>query len=65
MAYQKKYGNKKYGGKKAKSKYTKLERFAYNLGKVQIGLDNPNSRVAESYERGNTRTEPRKKKPLL
>lgn len=53
MAYRnrKSYGkNKPRKGKK--SSYTELERLAYNLGKINRGLKNPDTRVFASYKNG-------------
>ena len=48
-----------------KSSYTELERMAYNLGKVKRGLNNPNSRVFESYKNGCTGKTTKNRKPLI
>ena len=60
MAY-----NKKRTYKKKKQKYTKLERLAYNLAKVDKGLKNSNSRVYASYQNGSKGIASGKKKPLI
>lgn len=53
------------GSKTKKSKYTKVEQAAYLFGQVERGIKNPNSRIYESYTRGNTKPEKREKKPLF
>lgn len=40
-----------------KRRHTATEKFAYNLARVQVGLDNPESRISKSYERGARSTE--------
>ena len=66
MAYNKNYGSKKRTyHKKNKSKFTELERLAYNMAKVDKGLKNPNSRVYESYHNGANGIANGKKKPLI
>ena len=52
-------------GKKRKSKYTELERLAYNMGKVKRGISNPDSRVHVSYNNGLKGKTTSKKKPLI
>ena len=51
--------------RRKKSSYTELERMAYNLGKVKRGLNNPNSRVFESYKNGCTSKTTKNRKPLI
>lgn len=51
--------------RRKKSSYTELERMAYNLGKVKRGLNNPNSRVFESYNNGCTGKTAKNRKPLI
>ncbi len=51
--------------RRKKSSYTELERMAYNLGKVKRGLNNPNSRVFESYKNGCTGKTTKNRKPLI
>ncbi len=70
MAYNKSYGNAgngKSGGSKyrKKSKYTELERLAYNLGKIEGGLE-ADTRVRDSYIKGQTANaeSKQKRKPL-
>ena len=50
--------------RKKKSNRTELEKFAFNMGKVERGLNNPNSRVYESYKNGRL-SETKKRKPLI
>ena len=52
-----------YRKKRRKSKYTQLERLAYQIGQIDKGLKDSNTRVYESYAAGCTATK-RKKKPL-
>lgn len=67
MAKGKNYSNKKnnyrgsYQGKR--SKYTPIEKFAYNMGCVMRGQKN-DSRVAESYQAGIVGTS-KTRKPLI
>ena len=66
MAFRtrKSYSTKKPKRKK-RSSYTELERMAYNLGRVKRGLNNPNSRVFESYKNGCTGKTTKNRKPLI
>ena len=57
MAYS---GYKKKG---KKSKYTQLERLAYQMGQIDKGLKDSNTLVYDSFQAGCTATK-RKKKPL-
>lgn len=52
-------------GMKSKSKYSDLEKLAFNLGKIQAGL-NADTKVKESYDNGlNSKNRDKKKqKPL-
>ena len=50
MAYKGK-GKKGYYGR-SKGKYTEIEKLAYNMGRIETGLKNPDSRVYESYHNG-------------
>lgn len=61
--YGKTYKKKTYSRKK--KKYTDVEKFAYNLGLVQKGLKNPDSRVTESYQNGLKVQETKKRKSLF
>lgn len=54
--------NYKKGGYKRKSKYSAIERLAFNMGRVETA--SANSRVAESFENGKKATN-RKKKPMF
>lgn len=54
------YNTNKY---RKKSKYRQLERLAYNLGKIDKGLKDSNTRVYDSYQAGCNSTK-RVKKPL-
>lgn len=66
MAYygkRRSYGKRK--GKAKSSKYTELERLAFNMGKISRGLKNPNSRVFESYKNGVEKKTSSSKKPLI
>lgn len=66
MAYNKNYGSKKRTyHKKNKSKFTELERLAYNMGKIRRGLSNPDSRVNESYNNGLKGKTTKNRKPLI
>lgn len=50
--------------KKKKGKYTQIERLAYQIGQVEAGKKNSNSRVYESYCKG-VENKKREKKPLF
>ena len=50
---------------KRKSKYTELERLAFNMGKVKRGISNPDSRVHVSYNNGLKAKTTSKRKPLI
>ena len=52
----------KYKKKGKKSKYTQLERLAYQMGKIDKGLKDSNTCVYASYQAGVNAK--RKKKPL-
>ena len=45
------YSKKKKGASKKKSKYSDIEKLAYNMGLVQRGLKNE-SLIKDSYNRG-------------
>ena len=47
-----------------KKKYSELERLAYNLGKIERGKRNSNSKVYESFGKGLNATQ-KQKKPLV
>ncbi len=55
---------KKAKPKKKSSKYTSVEKLAYQIGQIEKGLKNPNSRVYESFNNGRN-IEKKKKKPLF
>ncbi len=65
MAYRngKFYGKNK-PRKRKKSSYSELEKLAYNLGKINRGLKNPNTRVFASYKNGCTGKTANNTKPL-
>lgn len=56
------FSNRRRKGKK--SKYTKVERLAFDMGRVELGRKNPNSRITESFQKGNTAPKKKEKKPL-
>ena len=59
--YGKRYYPKKNFGRKRTRKYTEVEKLAYRMGQVKKGLQNPDSLVCASYERGlNSQAKPRK-----
>ena len=65
MAYRK-YNSARKKYKKRSSKYTELEKLAYQRGQLKAGLQNTNSRVYESYMNGlKNNKNNRKKKPLI
>lgn len=45
-------GKRNYNSYRKQSKATRLTRLAYDLGQVQKGLMNPDSRIAHSYNTG-------------
>lgn len=51
--------------KKRKSKYTEIEKLAYQLGRIDCGLKNPDSRVSESYANGRKALKVKHKKSLF
>ena len=57
--------NYKINKPKKKSSYSELERMAYKMGQIKRGLDNPNSRVFESYKNGCTGKTIKNRKPLI
>lgn len=63
------YGNKRTYSKRTRSNsntYTEAEKLAYNLGRIQRGINNPNSKVYESYRNGvNGVTTRQNQKPLF
>ncbi len=52
-------------GGKSKSKYTELEKLSFKLGMIQRGLENPDSRVFESFNNGKKGSSKKTKKSLL
>ena len=66
MAYYsrktKRYASK---SRKRRSKFTQVERIAYQMGQVKRGLANPNSRVYASYVNGCNGKSTKHKKPLF
>lgn len=61
MAYKRNYRKNQ---NKKPNRATELTRFAYNMGQVQRGLKNPDSRITASYDAGKNSVE-KKKKPLF
>ena len=56
---------KKQNNRKRKPRFSELERLAYNLGQIERGKKNPDSKVHESYNNGLKEKTPRKRKPLI
>lgn len=50
---------------KKKQKYSRLERLAYDVGRIVHGVNNPDSKVYESYSKGNTEPKKTVRKPLI
>lgn len=50
---------------KRSTKANDLTRLAYLVGQIDRGRRNPESRISAAYERGNTKPERVKKKPLF
>ena len=66
MAYRTRSSNRTFSTKKSKKRsYTELERMAYSLGKIKRGLNNPNSRVFESFKNGCDGKTTKNRKPLI
>ena len=74
MAYKRYNGNfKSYkkrnktrrNGRSSKKRYSEVERAAYLYGQVQRGLDNPNSKITASFERGKKKPKKVVRKPLF
>lgn len=63
MAYRKYNNNRK--KTKSKVKYSKPEKFAYNLGRIAKSLKNQNSLVYDSYINGLNGKTTTNKKPLF
>ena len=68
MARRTRYGSPKSRGrtkvKRRRSKYTEQEKFAYKLGQAMRGLENPDSRISESYNNGKKPKTVKARKPL-
>ena len=60
----KNYRNRAKARTRKKSKYTKAETLAYQLGQINRGLKNTNSKVYESYQKGLSNKKTKAKKPL-
>lgn len=58
------YNKKKPYSRKRKDYASEIKSFAYKMGQVYRGLDNPDSQVAASYNNGLKKVE-KKKKPLF
>lgn len=68
MARKNYYGRKTTKAKKRKTRAERgreLTSFAYNMGLIDRGRANPDSRVAKAYNRGKAIPEERKKSTLL
>ena len=61
--YGRKISKRKSANKRGNS--NDLVSFARKMGMVKRGLENPDSRISEAYERGVIVPEKRKKKPLF
>ena len=57
--------NSRKNRKKKRSRYSDIEKFAYNLGVAKRALDKGGNRVTDSYERGLKEREKRSRKPLI
>ena len=51
--------------KTGSSKFSEAERLAYNLGRVQKGLKNSNSKVSAAYKAGQNSVQFKQQKPLV
>lgn len=51
--------------RKKRAKFTQVERLAYQMGRIERGKKNPNSRVHESFNNGLNGKSSTKKKPLF
>lgn len=56
--------SKNYRTSKKKSKYCAQEKFAYIFGQVTRGLNNPESRITESFNNGKKVKDKKPKKSL-
>lgn len=70
MAGYRKYSYKKNYNKRRKNsykkrKYTRLERLAYDCGRIVRGVNNENSKVHESYNKGCAEPVKSVRKPLI
>lgn len=65
MAYSSRKNYRTKSSRRKKNSYTELEKLAYNLGTVKRGLNNPNSRVYESYKNGCAGKTTKNRKPLI
>ena len=55
------FGNRNYRNKKRVSRSKTLTTLAYNMGQVNKGLKNPDSRISDSYNAGLNRVKKDKK----
>lgn len=55
--------SRRYRARRRKSKYKPLERLAFNMGRIDKGLKDSNTRVYDLYQAGCNATK-RAKKPL-
>ena len=62
-----KYFKKSYKkkNKKYKNKRSALEKLAYDLGKIERGKSNPDSKVYTSYHAGKSQPKASTRKPLI
>ena len=51
--------------RRRKNSARSLTSLAYRMGQIDRGRANPESRISEAYERGNTKPSKRVKKPLF
>ena len=56
---------KKNGRRRSGRRYGELQKFAYRLGQVQRGMENPDSLISESYLNGCQKPEKKPKKTLF
>lgn len=63
--YYSNYSNRGRGGSRRRSKYTTLERTAFNMGLISRGIQNKESRVFESFNNGLNAKSGRTKKPII
>ena len=60
-----KYGKKRRINSKQKNKAKNLTALAYDMGQVNRGLENPDSKISVAFNRGKTKPSKRPKRTLF